>query len=277
MQAIASRAALREKNQQARARAIVRFNGLLFYSLAAASFLETAAPLHVGRLGQVFAARPEVVLWLEQVWSPRRAELGRRLRDFVVATWPEFDWSAAYQEFHDAYRQRRGPHGRGAGAAPEALGLCVAAAQAAVFYRALARADDPALRALARTAAQDHGGFFDQFRALFERCGYGQRVGLLTGWRAVHAACRAARDFDAAAAFEPLGRHWGGAPTVPALDYAEFRARMVPLIQRHAGLGRIELLLFRPWLERQRRAPEPQQPEPQTARRSPLVSQPIAA
>ncbi|MGH8660830.1 MAG: hypothetical protein ACREUB_03595 [Burkholderiales bacterium] len=278
MEAIASRAAQREKNKQARARAIVRFNGLMFYSLAAASFLETAVPLHVSRLSQVFAARPEVALWLEQVWSPRRAELGRRLRDFVEATWPEFDWSAAYQEFYDAYRLRARLHGRGAGAGPESLRLCVASAQAAVFYRALARsADDPALRALARMAAQEHGGCFDYFRALFERCGRAERVGLVAGWRTVHAACRSARECDAAAAFEPLSRHWRGAPTVPVLDYGEFRARMVPLIQRHAGLGRIERLLFRPWLERERRAPAPQQPEPRLARPLPLAPQPVAA
>jgi hypothetical protein len=92
----------REAGKQARARAIVRFNGLLFHSLAAASFLETAVPLHVNRLNAVFAARPDVVLWLEQVWWPQRAEHGRRLRDYLEATWPEFQWKSAYQEFYES-------------------------------------------------------------------------------------------------------------------------------------------------------------------------------
>ena len=278
MQATAIKMARREKSEQARARAIIRFNGLLFHSLAAASFLETAVPLHVNRLNQVFGAQPDVVLWLEQVWWPQRAEHGRRLRDYIEATWPEFDWSAAYQEFHETYRRRSGLERRGASAALEALGLCVTAAQAAVFYRALARsADDPALRALARQAASDHGGSFDHFRVLFERCKRGERVGLVASWRAVRAACRSARDFDARAAFEPLGRHWRGAPTVPALDYGEFRARMAPLIERHAGLGRIECLLFRPWLERERVAPAPQSAEIRQERWPLLAPQPVAA
>ena len=60
MQAIANRAAQREKSEQARARAIVRFNGLLFYGLGSASFLESAAPLQaqvlkVGHHGSRYA------------------------------------------------------------------------------------------------------------------------------------------------------------------------------------------------------------------------------
>ena len=278
MQATATRTVQRKQGQQARARAIVRFNGLLFHSLAAASFLEMAVPLHVNRLNQVFAARPDVVLWLEQVWWPQRAEHGRRLRDYLEATWPEFDWKAAYQEFYESYRPRSGLEGRGAGTALEALGLCVTAAQAAVFYRALANcADEPALRALARQTARDHGGCFDYFSTLFERCKRDERVGLVTSWRTVRAACRSARDFDASAAFEPLSRHWGGTPTVPALGYGEFRSRMAPLIQRHAALGRIERLLFRPWLERERSAPAPQFREKHAEGRSLFAPPPVAA
>ena len=279
MQATATRVAQRERSEQARARAMVRFNGLLFHCLAAASFLETSVPLQVNRLSRAFAARPDAGLWLEQVWWPQRAALGRRLRGYLEATWPEFDWNAAYKEFYESYRRPRpGRDGREAGAALEALGLCAAAAQAAVLYRTLARcADEPALRALAREAAAEHAGYFGHFRALFECCKREERVGLVAGWRTVRAACRSARDFDARAAFEPLGRHWSGAPTVPGLDYGEFRARMVPLVQRHAGLGRIECLLFRPWLERERPVPVPQVPESRPERRLSLAPRLAAA
>jgi hypothetical protein len=160
----------------------------------------------------------------------------------------------------------------------EALGLCVASTQAAVFYRALARgADDPVLRALARRAAEVHGGSFDDARALFERCERHERVSLITAWRTVHAICRSARDLDVRMAFEPLPRHWRGAPTVPDLDYGTFRARMASLIERHAALGRAERLLFRPWLERERILPATQSPEDRPGRRAPLAVQPAAA
>jgi hypothetical protein len=213
------------------------------------------------------------------VWWPQRAALGRRLREYLERTWPEFDWNAAYKEFYGSYRRPRpGLDRREASAALGALGLCAAAAQAAVLYRALARcADEPALRALAREAASEHAGYFGHFRALFECCKREERVGLVAGWRTVRAACRSARDFHARAAFEPICGHWSGAPTVPGLDYGEFRARMVPLVERHAGLGRIERLLFRPWLERERPLPAPQLPERRPERRLSLAPQPAAA
>lgn len=245
----------REQSENARARALVRFNGSTFHSLAAASFLETAVPLQANRLVQLFGAHPDVRFWLEQVWWPQRAELGRQLRDYVEATWPEFDWAAAYHEFCEDYRPRSGLESRDGGAALEALGLCVTAAQAAVCYRAIAQcADEPVLRALARGAARDHAHYFDFFSALFERCNRRERVGLAATWRSAIATCRSARDHDVAAAFRPLARNWKGAPIVPDLGYPEYRQRMAQLIQRHAALGPIERLLFRPWLERQRAA-----------------------
>lgn len=262
MQAIATTTTnQRQQNEKTRVRALVRFNALTFHSLAAASFLETAVPLHVNRLAQVFGAHPDVRGWLEQVWWPQRAELGRQLRGYVEATWPEFDWNAAYQEFYESYRPHSGFEGRNGGIALEALGLCVTSAQAALFYRALANsADEPALRALALTAAGDHAGHFDFFRALFERCKLSERVGFAATWRTVISVSRSARDHDVAAAFQVLGRNWNSAPIVPCLDYSEYRERMVQSIQRHAALGLVERLLFRPWLARERAAPAPQVP-----------------
>lgn len=264
MQAIAPRTTIQTgQSQGARTRALVRFNGLTFHSLAAASFLETVVARQVSRLAPVFSAHPGVQLWLEQVWWPGRAAIGRQLREYVEATWPEFDWKAAYCEFHDRYRPSSGLRGQQATIAHEALGLCVASAQAAVFYRALARsADEPALRDLARGAARSHAGYFDFFRDLFERCKRVERVGLTATWRTAVAVSRSARDDDVAAAFEPIARNWNGTSIVPGFGYSEFRDRMAQFIQRHAALGAIERLLFRPWLERERAAPAPQTPVP---------------
>jgi len=80
MQATATTTNQRVQNERARMRALVRFNGLAFHSLAAASFLESAVPLQVRRLARAFGDRPDARFWLEQVWWPQRAELGRRLR-----------------------------------------------------------------------------------------------------------------------------------------------------------------------------------------------------
>jgi len=260
MQAIATTMTMpRGQSHDARTRALVRFNGLTFHSLATASFLEAAVPLHASRLASVFAAYPGVQLWLDQAWWPGRAEIGRRLRSHVEATWPEFDWNAAYREFSERYRPGSGLRGRRAGVAREALGLCVSAAQAAVFYRALAHgADEPALRDLARDAALAHAGYFDFFRDLFERCKRTERVGLAATWRTAIEISRAARDDDVAVAFEPLARNWNSASVVPAFGYCEYRERMAQFIQRHAALGLVERMLFRPWFERASATPAPQ-------------------
>ena len=98
--------AQRGQGDLARARAIVRFNSVMFHSLAAASLLESAVPLYAERLNVVLAGQPEARLWLEQVWVAQRAELGRRLREYTEATWPELDWNSAYAEFQQPCRAR---------------------------------------------------------------------------------------------------------------------------------------------------------------------------
>jgi hypothetical protein len=246
----------RESSEQTRLRALVRFNGLAFHSLAAASFLETAAPRQAGRLVQACAGRPDLAAWLEQVWWPRRAALGRQLRDYIETTWPEFDWNGAYEEFADAYRPCPGPAGRASAAALHILALCVTSAQSALFYRALgASMDDPALRALAARAAAEHAAFFDYVRPLYERRKRLEGLGPIASWRTAGAVCRSTRDGAVAAAFGPLAESWKGASIVPGLTYPEFRSRMAQLVLRCAALGWPERLLFRPWLERERRAP----------------------
>lgn len=273
MQAIAATTTIQlQRNGQTRARALVRFNAVTFHSLAAASFLETAVARHVNRLAATYSAQPGVMDWLEQVWWPQRAELGRQLREYIEATWPEFDWNAAYQDFHASYCPHSGLEGRNGEIALAALGLCVTSAQAALFYRALANsADEPALRALARRAASDHAGFFDYFRALFERCKQFKRIGFTATWRTVIAVSRSARDHDVATALQVLGDNWNGAPIVPSLGYSQYRERMMQSIRRHAALGPVERLLFRPWLERA--APAPQPPSARPGRWPQLVRQ----
>lgn len=276
MQATAATAIQREPGDQARSRALVRFNGPAFHSLAAASLLETAVPQHVERAARALGGDPDTRDWLQQAWWPRRAELGYRLREYVEATWPEFDWGAAWEEFRAQYRAQSGLEGLNPGAARAALGLCATEIQAVMFYRAFAvSADDPQLRAMARAGAAEHAEFFLFFRALFERLRRTQRVGLTAGWRTVTAACRSARDHDVAAALHALSHHWQAPTVVQPLDYDELRRRMGRLIARHAAPGPLERMLFRPWLEgaRAARARLPEHSDPW----APLASRGLAA
>lgn len=263
----------RAPGELARARALIRFNGVTFHSLAAASLLESAAGAQTAQLVRIFGAYPDVRLWLELHWLPRRSELSAQLRAYVEATWPEFDWSAAHEEFAAAYRNGPGAAAWRPGITIEALRPCVTAAQAALFYRTVAAsADEPGLRGLARAAAREHATYFDFFRALFERARRRERLGFAAGWSAVFAICRAARHHDVAAAFGALQRNWSGVPIVPGMGYAEYQQRMANLIRHHVGLGPVERLLFSPWLQSERPAPEVTQERARWPQMAPILT-----
>lgn len=242
---------------------MTRHNGLVFYGLAAASFLETAIPLHATALLQVFAAAPEVQRWIEERWWPTKYAHGREARDYIEATWPEFDWSGAYTEFYESYRPlvcRRD----GAGApAREALVRSVAAAQASAFYRCLGTAaDDGRLRQMLYRIGADESAHFSDFRRLFTRLDRGKRLGWLATYRTIVACARRARDVDVRLACARLGApHWYGGTPFPELEYREFVQRMGAVVRRHLPLGVAQRWLFRTWWQAQRlgTTPAPQQ------------------
>ena len=251
----------RKPDDSARKRAMVRLNGMMFYSIAIASFLESTAPLDTARLARLAAAEPDLLDWLEWQWLPGRAEQGRRFREYIEATWQEFEWSAAYQEFRDCYLMRAAARVGPPGLALEFVSRCATETTLTVFYRTLAKsAEEPELRAIAGEAARNHSGYFEHFRAAFERSGGRKRAGLARSFRALSASCHAAREVDVAAAFQPLGRHWHGGWVFPELTYGEFLARLATLIRHHAALGPIERLLFRPWLNPPRKIEAPARP-----------------
>jgi hypothetical protein len=237
-----------EQKRTARQRALVRFNGVAFYGLAAASLIEAAAPLHAERLALALGGRDELVRWAHEVWGVRRGEIARSLRDYVVALWPEFDWEEAWREFEPAYRLRYGCQRAARGPAAELLGRCAGEAQAAVFYRAFSRAaDDAELRGLAAEAAREHAAYFGEFRRAFERCSRRERPGPAGTVGILLEAARIARDREVALAFESLERCWNGPKSFVALEYREFLRRAGTLVRHHAALGPIERFLFRAW------------------------------
>ena len=258
MQTIVNVTHVRESRDNSRLRALIRFNALLFHGVATASFLEAVAPLGAGRAARAVVGAPDAAHWVDNTWRPQRSARAQALGAYIDAVWPEFDWAAAREDFCRLYAQRPGHAAGPADPALETLACCVHESQAALFYRAIAAcADDPVLRELTRAAALEHCGCFDVFKALFEQRARRQAVGFVASCRAVLASSRAARDIDVAAAFRALSAHWYGTPTVTALGYQEFLSRMARLIQKHAGLGCVERLLFSPWLKRPTPAPLP--------------------
>lgn len=233
---------------------MTRHNGLIFYGLAAASFLETAIPLHANALLSIFAGDPETQCWIERDWWPAKSAHARETRAYLEETWPEFDWSGAYGEFYEAYRPLVRSERQGRGQTREALIRSVGAAQAAAFYRCLGTAaDDAALRRLLYRMSADEWTHFAGFRRLFARLDRGDRLGLWATYRTVLTCATRARDVDVHLAYSRLGpSHWYGSPPFPELGYREFLMRMGAVVRRHLPLGAAQRLLFRPWWQTRR-------------------------
>ena len=247
MQATASSTQARNAVEGNRARALIRFNTLLFHALTIASFLENSARGHHS-VQAVSGTGADTTEWLSRVWQPRQEARARELRGYIEAVWPEFDWISAYGDFCRAREERLICPSGSTGEAGRDLQRCVVESQAAAFYRAIGNcADDRALRDLARAATADHARCFEFFRSCFSLHGSHRRVGFFAACQVVREVSRIARDTVVADAFFSLTAHWYGTPTVSQLGYQEFLRRMAPLITRHAHLGRLERLLFSPW------------------------------
>ena len=238
------------REQPSAQQVITRHNGLIFYGLAAASFLETAIPLRANALLGVFADDHDMRQWVEQAWWPVKSAHAREARAYVEAMWPEFDWSSAYGEFYEAYRRLVGSGHTSRSPAREALARSVAAAQAAAFYRCLGTAaDDPELRRLLHAMSGEEAAHFDCFRRVFERHDRSERLGLLTTYRTIVTCATGARDIDVQLAFSRLSApHWYASAPFPELGYRDFVLRMGEVVRRHLPLGPAMRLLFRPWL-----------------------------
>ena len=232
---------------------LVRANGPLFYTVAAASLLEAVAPLYARRLLYLARNDEALVRWVEDEWLPRKAARARALQDYVERTWPEFDWACAHDQYRASAAADGGLGRQRATVAQELLARCVAAAQSGVIYRCLARwADDPCLRAIAAEIAQEEAGWFTQFRAAYDRAAQAQRFGLTCAWRTARACVCTARDIHLPLVFRAMTAQCGPQVPFPMLRYSEFLRRMRPVIARYAKPGSPERLLFSPWNGRPR-------------------------
>jgi len=243
---------------------MVRANGPLFYSVAAAALLESSVTLYAGRMLHFFSDDEALCNWIRTEWGPRKAARAEALRNYVEATWPEFDLSSALEEYRASTEGDGCPRPRRPTAAHEALARCVGAAQSALFYRCLARwAEDPLLREMACAMAQEEASSLPRLRAAFECRAKSQRFGFAAAWHTARACVRMARDVTLPLAFDALGGEWGPNAPFPQIDYSEFVVRMRSMIERLGDLGRPERVLFRPWARRASvRIPETAKPAP---------------
>ena len=243
---------------------LVRANGPLFYSVAAASLLETGMPLAADRLLYYFGADQVLSQWITAEWLPRKMARAAQLREYVSVTWPEFDWHAGQEQFRAAAEAAGGTGPHRPSAAHEALARCVATAQSGIFYRSLARwAEDPTLRGMAKAMAEEEALAFSHFRNVYDRRLKSQGLGCATAWTTAMACTRSARDSLVPRAFNAINAQCIANVPFPVLEYPEFLTRMGAVIERHGHLGTPERVLFRAWKSRPRiQLAKPQQRAP---------------
>jgi hypothetical protein len=232
---------------------LIRANGALFHSLAAAALLESHAAVAAERMLRFFGQDEVLAAWITGEWLSGKTARARLLRDYVECTWPEFDFDADLHEFELASGGDGGSGPQRPTGAHEALARCLAAAQSALFYRALSRwTEDPGLRALANSFAEDETRSLARFRPAFEQSARTERMGLARAWCAARQFVRSLRDSQLPFAFGRLAPHWRPHAPVAPMQYREFVQRMRRVIWQHGELGLAERVLFAPWARRPR-------------------------
>ena len=250
--------------------AFARVNGPIFYSVAAASLLESTAPGFCERALKDFADHEEFCNWLLMTWLPERQARVARLREYIAVLWPEFDWASA----RERYAQMAEAYLRGASGllmSRKALARCTSTAQSALFYRCLARwADDPQLREMAELMAEQDQKALAQFRTLFERTSKAQALGFRKEWREIHCAVRSARDLYVQSAFEVLLDEWGPNAPFTQITYPDYAKRVASAVGEHLSLRWPQRIFFKAWKERPR-ALVPTRAEPRVPGFKPVV------
>jgi hypothetical protein len=232
---------------------LIRANGALFHSLAAAALLESQAAVGAQRMLRSFGQDAALATWVASEWLPGKIARARVLREYLERTWPEFDFAAALHEFELGSGGDGGSAPQRPGAAHEALARCLASAQSALFYRALSRwTEDPGLRALANGFAEDETRWLARFRTAFEQSARTERMGLARAWCAGRRCVRSVRDSQLPFAFGCLAAHWRPHAPVAPMRYREFVQRMRRVIWQNGDLGLAERVLFAPWARQPR-------------------------
>jgi hypothetical protein len=232
---------------------LIRANGALFYSVAAAAVLESDAERAAGRMLDVFAADAPFCAWIKSEWLPCRRARARVLRDYIEQTWPEFDFAAALHEYAATSEGERGFGPQRTSAGHEALARCVSASQAALFYGALALwAEDQRLREVASASSQEESGALVRFRAVYERNASAGNMRWLASWFAARRMMRMCRDVQLPFLFACLSAHWRPHAPIAEMSYRDFVRRMRGVVRHRGKPGWAERAVFAPWGRRPR-------------------------
>ncbi len=206
-----------------RVRADIKTN-LLFYMVAAASFVEITSHLYTKNLVRYFATDSEIVGWLTRVWKREEMGHGAALKRYVQTTWPAFDWEAAYARFYLDFEGECTVTAMAASPAEELVALCVVEAGTAGLYRMLAAAAaDPELRRIANGIAVEEIGHYKRFLRYFLRYRAAHPIPIGVVLRAIGAQVADIDGIDAYLAFKHVYLSLNPNAPLSRIPYDHFR------------------------------------------------------
>jgi hypothetical protein len=203
-----------------------RADSMIYYLVAAGSFIETAADLYSANL-VAFFSDPPLRRWLARNWEQEELQHGRALRRYIEAVWPELDWARGYTAFFAEYspfcvREQLESH-----PALELAARCVVETGTSTFYTALhRRAEEPVLKDLSDRIRQDEVRHYTRFRQFLDLHRNRENIGRASVLGALWRRVREVQKEDAYLGFKHawLMRHPG--ETFEVAHFERFRVKL---------------------------------------------------
>jgi len=143
---------------------------VLFYLVAASSFVESTADRYTRNLIDQFCGDDEITAWLERHWLPEEIQHGRALRRYVQIAWPDFEWDRVYEAFLEEFSAYCCADGLEPTRTREMASRCVVEMGTASFYTMLSGiSHDPVLATITRRIAEDEIRHYKHFYRYFRR------------------------------------------------------------------------------------------------------------
>lgn len=216
------------------ARERVRHDQMLFYLLAAASFVEITSDLYARNLVAYFDDEPPLQDWLAHRWEPEELQHGRALRQYVETVWPEFDWVRTYEAFLGEYSRLCSVDQLERTPARELAARCVVETGTAGFYATLAEiSPEPVLSRLATFIKTDEIRHFGRFYSHFLKRAQEEGIGRIAVMRTLFKRVAEVDQEDAYYAFKHVLAASGAEPEFTLARYHRLRRYYVSRSRRH--------------------------------------------
>ena len=204
-------------------------------------------PNYVENLDVIYGDNPELLDWLDNVWLHEESAHGEMAREFVEATWPEYDWQKGYDLFILEYGPRCAHEVLRPSPGLEALARCVTETQATMSYRCLGNyTSDPVLQQLMKKMSTDEVRHYREFRKTFNQYNVSEKNSFLSKARTIVGRSELVKDEDLLMAFKPTADCWRSAPPFAEMDYDAYLGFLGRISRRHLPIAEAQKMLFKP-------------------------------